>query len=272
MFYNFQLKQPFKQLQEFADSFDLQKLSQLEDKIELAHVPYFVIIIKALEQWRKTHENDPTSDSEIDEVKLIIDKLAEALDPDDRGNFSVAKKFLEYNLQSPSKVTWFVEDVLNHPMAEKADGKAEIFWILCRAINIFRKKHNGIPPQSSRLPDLNAMTTHYQKLMQAYKLKHEEDVKEIAQIVSEIAGDQKSVPLEYIDNFIENIQIIRHQNYRPYYVEYEKPLPIEDYFSTLCYKWLIAIKAINWFLLQNKRYPNPKDAESVLETINNIRQ
>ena len=79
----------------------------------------------------------------------------------------------------------------------------------------------------------------------AYKAKHDEDVALLSKIVQGIVGDKRLFPIDYIDKFVENIQIIRYQKYRPYYVELEKPLLIEDIYSNGCYKWVIAIKAVN---------------------------
>lgn len=205
------------------------------------------------------------------QVKQIIDQLADPLKPQDRDNYDEAKTTLRYNLKSPAELSYFVEDMLAEPFIDQTEASYDDFWILCKAINAFRKQHSGIAPQSSRLPDLNSTTKQYQKLKIAYKLKHEEDVQDMAKIVAQITGPKKVIPIDYIDNFIENILVLRYVKYRPYYAEFEKPLPIEDIYSNACYKWLIGIKAVNWFILQNKRYPGPNDVDSLQKTLNNIR-
>jgi len=50
--YSLRLFRPFPQLQKIADSYDFAKLVQYNDKSELAHVPFIIILIKALEEWR----------------------------------------------------------------------------------------------------------------------------------------------------------------------------------------------------------------------------
>ena len=51
-FKDLRVSQPWPELQQFADSFDLDSL----EEIKFIHVPYAVVLIKACQKWRTEHD------------------------------------------------------------------------------------------------------------------------------------------------------------------------------------------------------------------------
>jgi amyloid beta precursor protein binding protein 1 len=48
------IHEPFPELRKYADSIDLSTATQMAHK----HIPYVVLLIKALDAWRNTVSND----------------------------------------------------------------------------------------------------------------------------------------------------------------------------------------------------------------------
>lgn len=71
------LDRPWEELLDFASSYELNSL----DEVELAHVPYVVILLKYLEDWKSSHEGlVPTSFKEKKEFKEFINSKRSGLD------------------------------------------------------------------------------------------------------------------------------------------------------------------------------------------------
>ena len=69
---DYRLSCPWKELVEYADSFDLEKMQIIDHK----NVPYFVILLKALSIYRK-NKNDPKANPKTKDEKNEFKKIVE---------------------------------------------------------------------------------------------------------------------------------------------------------------------------------------------------
>ena len=82
--YDLRIDHPWPELQEFADSFDLDKLNDVEH----AHVPYIVIFIKALDHWRSQHDGQvPITYADKKKFRLYVKSLSR--------NFELETNFID---------------------------------------------------------------------------------------------------------------------------------------------------------------------------------
>ena len=69
---DYRLSCPWKELVEYADSFDLEKMQIIDHK----NVPYFIILLKALSIYRK-NKNDPKANPKTKDEKNEFKKIVE---------------------------------------------------------------------------------------------------------------------------------------------------------------------------------------------------
>ncbi|CAJ1390248.1 unnamed protein product [Effrenium voratum] len=152
-FGDLRLNDPFPELRRFADSIDFATLNDSEH----AHVPYVVILIRALDTWRSRGEARklPKTSAEKDEFKAIVSKMRRS---PQEANFEEAMANA-YKAWMPYVIPDSVQEVLS--LVSHA-GKSD-FWILARAVSQFVRDCGKLPLAGS-LPDMTASTDWYIKL------------------------------------------------------------------------------------------------------------
>eukprot|EP00971_Amphidinium_carterae_P279000 5538656-Amphidinium_carterae.1 len=118
------LTDPFPELQRFAESCDLSAL----DAAEHAHVPYVLILLKGLEEFRRVcpEKHLPTSREDKEHFKKIIAGMQWS---PQEGNFSEALENA-YKAWVPYRIPDEVLEVLRLETA----GEREDFWVVARAV------------------------------------------------------------------------------------------------------------------------------------------
>ncbi|CAE7373761.1 nae1 [Symbiodinium microadriaticum] len=152
-FGDLRLTDPFPELRRFADSIDFASLNDTEH----AHVPYVVILIRALDSWRKRSEGRtlPKTSPEKDEFKDIVLKMRRS---QQEVNFDEALANA-YKAWMPYVIPDAAQQVLSHVAnASKSD-----FWIVARAVSQFVRDCGKLPLAGS-LPDMTASTDMFIKL------------------------------------------------------------------------------------------------------------
>jgi len=79
-----------------CDSYNLEELANKADKIELAHVPFVVIQMKAVEKWKKEKGDVPKNIAQKEEFRQMLKQMALCLPVEDRDNFDEALKDARY--------------------------------------------------------------------------------------------------------------------------------------------------------------------------------
>lgn len=165
----------FPELKSFVDSIDLSSLDDMAQQ----HVPYVVLLVKAMEQWRRQYSktNLPQTMEEKDTFKAVIKSMSR--DYQMQVNFQEAFRdaYLAYTDRSlPEEV----EQVLK---STTIDGIRTNFDILVFSLKQFMDAHDGLVPLNGSIPDMTSSTDFYVQLQQVYKNKANEDLAEMREIV-----------------------------------------------------------------------------------------
>jgi NEDD8-activating enzyme E1 regulatory subunit len=122
------LLRPFPALAEFVDQVDLDGIS---DSTTASHVPFIVILIKALSVFREKEGTDsPSSRAEKDAFAAIVASLRPSVCPDGAENFEEALKYSNLRLcyagaeAVPENVAKVLSDALADPEAPASPSSA----------------------------------------------------------------------------------------------------------------------------------------------------
>ncbi|EDR24292.1 NEDD8-activating enzyme E1 regulatory subunit, putative [Entamoeba dispar SAW760] len=172
---------PFPKLQEFYNSIDIPNLN----KDNHMHIPFPLILIWALNQWRKEKNQTgiPKSKQDKDMIKEIIRKQAFNFYAEE--NFQEALQFVFYCWQD---IPGNVKQLLNDPRSiSSLTGlkKEEIeFWGFIGGVKIFNEKNKRLPVDSG-IKDMIASNEYFVQLQHVFVSQLEEDAKEVLEYIKE---------------------------------------------------------------------------------------
>ncbi|KAH7923031.1 hypothetical protein BV22DRAFT_1130938 [Leucogyrophana mollusca] len=220
------IDKPFPALREHALSLDFATM----DPTEHGHIPYVVILVRVLEDWKKAHDgNPPKTYDEKKEFKKGI--LALKLKPDEE-NFDEAEAqayrcFTETKV--PSEISALFEDPVISP--ESLSQNPSPFFHLLSALKEFTiQSESHTLPLTSTLPDMKSDTKSYIHLQRLYKLRAEEEKQAFKSYVRAPVDDA------LVDSFVKNahaLQVLRGEQWGAFDAD-KKALgsPIEVSFGT----------------------------------------
>lgn len=255
-FDGYRLLCPFKELQEFADSFELAKLDEFNHR----HVPYFVLLIQFLKEWKEGHGGQiPKNFAEKQEFGKFIQSKAHSFYEEE--NFQEAVKFAHKAFLDPKNLPGNVEKIFASPLLENITDKSSHFWIQAAALKKFYEKFETLPVRST-IPDIVSDTDNYLRLKKIYEKKAEADRHEILTIISNLISKEGVISDDELKVFCDNIFNIDYIAYRSISEEFEKPNALEV-FETDCYKWHFALRANSKFYEKYGRWPSLKESTDV---------
>lgn len=120
------LYEPFPALREFVNSF---RLDQITDTTEISHVPFLVILSKAVSEFKSRHAGRlPNSRQEKDEFLDILQSLRPKICPDGAENFGEAEKRSNMRLcyADAAAMTSVMRQLLTDP---RSDPDTEIGFV-----------------------------------------------------------------------------------------------------------------------------------------------
>jgi len=243
----------FAELKQVAEEVDLDKL----DSQQHGHVPYVIILLKAVEQWRKNvNVNDSTNKNRLPKTmaeKAAFKEVIKAMSKNwnHEMNFQEASEnaYVAYATQD---IPWEVQELLNGAedsvknkmdkiSASSAATSAAVtsFDVLLLALKRFVDKHN-LPPLNGSIPDMTSSTQSYIQLQGLYKNKAESDKEDMRLIINEItselgtvngtsdsgngsgsgSGDLPTITDEDLSTFCKNIFNLRMTKTRSFEDEY----------------------------------------------------
>ncbi|CCH43493.1 NEDD8-activating enzyme E1 regulatory subunit [Wickerhamomyces ciferrii] len=194
------------ELQNYSDSIDLHSL----DIEQHSQIPYLIIQLKAVENWRLNHDNQlPTTSQEKKQFKELIRSwkkdhyqlnFDEAIDNSHK---------IFNNVKIPSNV----KDIFSHIDEYYNDfNKRSVFWILVKALKEFVDLNDGFLPLSGELPDMDSTTENYIKLQNIYLKKAQEDLAKLKDILIKLRLKlgKESLPIsdEILKNFAKNSKFL----------------------------------------------------------------
>ncbi|KAL8931053.1 MAG: hypothetical protein Q9208_000155 [Pyrenodesmia sp. 3 TL-2023] len=175
------LLEPWPELKTFMES-ETKDLDSLSDH-DHGHVPYLLLLLRFLEDWKSFHDGNPPSDyKEKKEFKSFIESKARSKNPEggeenfDEATAAVLKSLNKSSL--PSGLREIFEDVDKHLV----DGRTANFWMIASAIKYFYEQHHSLPLPGA-LPDMKAQSQDYIQLQNIYKTKARQDIEEVTKSI-----------------------------------------------------------------------------------------
>uniref|UniRef100_T1JKN5 NEDD8-activating enzyme E1 regulatory subunit n=1 Tax=Strigamia maritima TaxID=126957 RepID=T1JKN5_STRMM len=243
------LDQPFPDLIDYVNNMDFSTMS----KKEHSHTPYIVILLKYLDVWKKSHNNNlPKSYKEKDEFRELIKAgmLRNELGiPEEEDNFDEAIKVVNAVLV-PTKIP----------------GASKPFWVMARALKDFvENEGNGALPLRGSIPDMTADSERYISLQNIYKNeanKHTEIIfRKVQQLLLNIGKPQDYITEADIKMFCKNSAFLRVIKGRSVAEEYNtKTAKVQDIVMHLDNPdseivFYVLLRAVDRFHLEYSRYP-----------------
>ena len=287
---DYRLSCPWKELIDFANSFDLEKMDVIDHK----NVPYFVILIKALEIYRKNKNNpnaNPKNRDEKKEFKTIVESfmlktgaigenenIEEAL-PNLYFCDEYAKNLKTYKMEEIFEV---IEKTSPKELFNKSNNYMKLFFLYFISMKKFFEKNKTYPLCGS-IPDMISNTTNFIALKQIYNTKAKNDHKEMRDLINNEIRENKDLSneekteLDKLVNNLTNDQIdiidILNKNwpqvslfvYPDNDLEEEAknfdPDQFDEDFHKLNFVWYLLFRASDKFMNKNKRYPGEKTGD-----------
>ncbi|RVD84036.1 uncharacterized protein DFL_005804 [Arthrobotrys flagrans] len=215
---------PFPELSTLVD----EKAASMDDKEKMTthehdHLPYVLILLQALNEWKSTHGNQPPSSyPQKNEFKsLLRSKMWNA----DEENFeeAIAAVLPHFNPPSiPSETRAIFQDEKCANLTKESTK----FWIIARAIKEFSEKNGGLLPLPGALPDMKAESKDYIRLQNIYKTKARADLAVVFGIVrgllTGLGRDGGEVEESEVETFCKHAGYVKLIRGRSLNEEYEK--------------------------------------------------
>jgi|APGre2960657444_1045066.scaffolds.fasta_scaffold00678_4 amyloid beta precursor protein binding protein 1 len=156
---------PWPELLDFCAGFQLAACDDVTHK----HVPYLVLLVRALADWRAAHDGaSPGSSAERSAFKEALRAMARSHDQENvREALSAAHK-----AWAPAGVPADIDQLLNDPAvaaAAAAPAGAPDFWLLAAALKAFIAAEGaGALPLEGHIPDMTSTTDAYVHLQRLY--------------------------------------------------------------------------------------------------------
>eukprot|EP01018_Ginkgo_biloba_P008209 Gb_25652 [translate_table: standard] len=258
------LHKPWPELKRFVDGFDIDT----KDPVIHKNIPYVVLLIKLVEEWKNMHEGMLPSTRE--EKKQFKDLLGGKMHSFDEDNYKEA-------MEASFKV-WVPPGISSHLRYIMDDNSVEVnstssdFWVLVAALKEFvANEGGGEAPLEGSIPDMTSLTEYYISLQKIYQAKAEADYfavqSRVRSILKNIGRDPDSIPRASIKNFCKNARKLTVCRYRsledelssPVTAELQKYLSDEDYSGAVGF--YILLRAVDHFATAYNRYPGVFDGE-----------
>ncbi|CAG8581525.1 11232_t:CDS:10 [Funneliformis caledonium] len=161
---------PFLSLEQYVKTFNFDTL----DSMDHGHIPYVVILLKYLEQWKQDHDGKlPSTSAERNEFKQLIQSGKRNADEE---NFDEALSSA-WRACTVTKVPRQVEEIFKDSSCENITSESSNFWIIVRAIREFvANEGQGLLPLAGSVPDMKAYTSGYVAMQNIYRQKAKEDI------------------------------------------------------------------------------------------------
>lgn len=193
------IDKPFPALLEHAMALDFANM----DPVEHAHVPYVVILVRVLEEWKRAHGgNAPKTSAERTEFKHQI--RAMQLKPDEE-NFEEAEA-QAYRAWGTSGVPSDVAALFADPGLIGLRADSPPFFHLLHALKRFTERPPHALPLSATLPDMKSDTRQYVHLQRLYKAGAEDDRRKFAALLDVEVHD--GLVAEFVKN-AHGVRILR---------------------------------------------------------------
>lgn len=177
---------------------------------DLGHIPYLLLLLHFLDEWRASHDGQPPqSYQEKTEFRNMVSKAS----PPDEENFAEATAAIIKSLNPPVAPS-SVLAVLDAPEAQALSPTTNSFWFIANAVHAFYKTHKQLPLPGA-VPDMKAQSADYIRLQNIYKAKARKDCAEVLETVRSLeasVGRNEPVDEKEVEAFCKgaaHIKLVR---------------------------------------------------------------
>ncbi|KAJ5178566.1 Molybdenum cofactor biosynthesis MoeB [Penicillium coprophilum] len=190
----------------------LDNLDTLDDH-QHGHVPYILLLLHFLEQWKQSHEgNTPSNYKEKTEFREFVRSQTRTSNPEggeenfDEAVAAVLKTVSPFSLRST------IREIFEMKECQQLSATSQDFWFIASAIKTFHASH-GVLPLPGSLPDMKAQSADYVSLQNIYKAKARQDIEEVTatvrQLESQLNRQAPAIPDREIEVFCKNAAHIK---------------------------------------------------------------
>lgn len=211
-FVDLRLDKPWPELIEFVSQYNLDDL----DDVDIAHVPYIVILLKTLDLWKKEHDgNPPKTSAQKREFKKMISSGKRVTADGENYNEAMASS---WRLFTDSTVPSEIIEIVNDKKALELTNKYSDFWVLVATLREFISlpESNNSLPVTGVLPDMTADTVGFVKMQKIYREKAKQDIEVfhglLKKTLEKVNRPADSITREQVETFCKNsrnLKVIR---------------------------------------------------------------
>ncbi|KAJ5497473.1 hypothetical protein N7463_009460 [Penicillium fimorum] len=191
---------------------NLDNLDTMDDH-QHGHVPYILLLLRFLEQWKQSHQgNTPSNYKEKTEFREFVRSQTRTSNPEggeenfDEAVAAVLKTISPFSLRSS------IREIFDMNECQQLSASSQDFWVIASAIKTFHASH-GVLPLPGSLPDMKAQSADYVSLQNIYKAKARQDIEEVTatvrQLESQIRRQTPAIPDRDIEVFCKNAAHIK---------------------------------------------------------------
>ncbi|KAG6829949.1 hypothetical protein H0H92_002853 [Tricholoma furcatifolium] len=190
------IDKPFPALLDHSLSLDFTKM----DPTDHTHIPYVVILVHALDKWKKEHDGKPpqTYPEKTAFKKGILDMKVKY----DEENFDEAES-QAYRCWTETVVPSDIAKLFQEPQLSNLGPESPPFFHLLEALRKFTLEPPHTLPLTSTLPDMKANTDRYIHLQKLYKTRAEEEKTRFKSYLTVPVDDAM------IDSFVKNAHALK---------------------------------------------------------------
>ncbi|RKU45825.1 hypothetical protein DL546_006471 [Coniochaeta pulveracea] len=196
---------PWPELVEFAKELT-RDIDSLDNHVH-GHLPFVVILLHYLDEWRATHDGAyPLKYAEKIAFRNLVQSKMRTDNPEGgEENFEEAVAAVLRAVQ-PTSLPSGIREVFDYkPTDPQEDGSP--FWIIAEAVKKFYEKHRCLPVPGN-VPDMKAESEVYIKLQNIYKAKARQDAAEVLKMVQAVPGGRDVDPAE-VGLFCKNAAFVK---------------------------------------------------------------
>ena len=191
------------------------------DPTEHTHIPYVVILVRALEDWKKTVRRSFPSPGPLTFLIMMIAPQHDGLLPQNHTEKDAFKQLISsmriksdeenfdealaqaYRAWTPTTVPSEISSLFQDPAIATLAPTSPPFFHLVAALREFTLQPPHTLPLSSTLPDMKSDTKNYVQLQRLYKTRAEEEKAVFKSLL------RVPVAQEEIDLFVKNAHALR---------------------------------------------------------------
>lgn len=259
---------------DFLKFCDLQDLEAMDNNA-LAHTAYPILLVKALQKWKASHNNQlPQSRAEREEFQNTIKSLSKSWTM--LTNFEEALDKAHFCYSEP-QIPESTAAVFNDELCSNLTKDSDDFWIMSAAVKKFvENEGQGLLPLQGRVPDMQSDTERYVKMQSLFRKKARADMEIVKKYMKEfliqVGKPEDSIPEMDLKEFCKNACYLRAVHFRS--LEQELKTPNKDEIQSHM-QWnedstmpfYICFRAIDRFLEKKGYHPGQEDENIESDTV-----